>query len=359
MQVGLRVARGLRIATLTRLRGPAIARRGGTISVRATLPRPGGGTLVRTIRVPVPRGIPRGPRDLFLKGTEADVTPAAPSSDATTIDLSSLFEPAPASERRGPGVGRRARDARCPACTATTASRRASCRPARRSPQELPGGAEGVAQRARRVLPRPGAAGRGPGALLVTSAERAARAVSSERFSICSGGGAGACASACGASAGASAGASTPSASASSPDSYISVTMSQPPTSSPSTNSCGIVGQFESAVSSWRIRGSGRMSTAANGAPSDSQRRDGARREAAHRLLGRALHEEDHVVLGDRAGDRLAEGVLGLLAHGVSVLIDRAWIAAAELAVLEEVVDEPVLLDAAEAVERARRRRAR
>src|SRR5205823_4553914 len=44
--------------------------------------------------------------------------------------------------------------------------------------------------------------------------------------------------------------------------------MSQPPTSSPSTNSCGIVGQFESADSSWRIRGSGRTSTAANGRPS-------------------------------------------------------------------------------------------
>ena len=62
--------------------------------------------------------------------------------------------------------------------------------------------------------------------------------------------------------------ASTPSTPASSPDSYISVTMSQPPTSSPLTKSCGIVGQLEIELSSWRIRGSGRMSTAANGAPS-------------------------------------------------------------------------------------------
>jgi hypothetical protein len=46
--------------------------------------------------------------------------------------------------------------------------------------------------------------------------------------------------------------------------------MSQPPTSSPRTNSCGIVGQFDSAESSWRMRGSGRMSTAANGAPTAS-----------------------------------------------------------------------------------------
>ena len=34
------------------------------------------------------------------------------------------------------------------------------------------------------------------------------------------------------------------------------------------TKSCGIVGHCESAESSWRMRGSGRMSTAANGAPS-------------------------------------------------------------------------------------------
>ena len=61
---------------------------------------------------------------------------------------------------------------------------------------------------------------------------------------------------------------SVSSACASSPDSYISVTMSQPPISSPSTNSCGIVGQLEIADSSWRMRGSGRMSTAAKGVSS-------------------------------------------------------------------------------------------
>src|SRR3954454_21399466 len=44
--------------------------------------------------------------------------------------------------------------------------------------------------------------------------------------------------------------------------------MSQPPTSLPSTKSCGIVGQLEIADSSWRIRGSGRMSSAAYCTPS-------------------------------------------------------------------------------------------
>ena len=43
--------------------------------------------------------------------------------------------------------------------------------------------------------------------------------------------------------------------------------MSQPPIRSPPTNSWGMVGQFEIADSSSRMRGSGRMSTAANGVP--------------------------------------------------------------------------------------------
>jgi len=45
--------------------------------------------------------------------------------------------------------------------------------------------------------------------------------------------------------------------------------MSAPPISSPFTKSCGIVGQLDSADSSWRMRGSGSTSTAANGVSSD------------------------------------------------------------------------------------------
>ncbi len=48
------------------------------------------------------------------------------------------------------------------------------------------------------------------------------------------------------------------------------MTMSQPPTSSPLWKSWGIVGQLEIDDSSARMRGSGRMSTAAYGAPSSS-----------------------------------------------------------------------------------------
>src|SRR5436305_4514705 len=80
--------------------------------------------------------------------------------------------------------------------------------------------------------------------------------------------GAGAGSAPAGGSDGASAGASTPSVCASSPDSYISMMMSDPPTSSPLTNSCGTVGHCEIALSSWRMRGSGSTSTAANGTSS-------------------------------------------------------------------------------------------
>src|SRR3972149_4301712 len=43
--------------------------------------------------------------------------------------------------------------------------------------------------------------------------------------------------------------------------------MSAPPISSPLTKTWGIVGQPEISESSWRIRGSGRMSTVVIGAP--------------------------------------------------------------------------------------------
>ena len=90
-------------------------------------------------------------------------------------------------------------------------------------------------------------------------------------------------------------------------DDDLARTMSQPPTSSPSTKSCGIVGQPESADSSWRMRGSGRMSSAAYSTPSAFEHRHDARGEPAARLLGRALHEEHHVLLADRLLDELAD----------------------------------------------------
>ena len=68
--------------------------------------------------------------------------------------------------------------------------------------------------------------------------------------------------------------------------------MSAPPISSPRTKTCGIVGQPESAESSWRIAGSGRMSTVVTGAPA-RRSASSARIELPHMaIFGRALHEQ-------------------------------------------------------------------
>src|SRR3954451_1619140 len=87
------------------------------------------------------------------------------------------------------------------------------------------------------------------------------------------------------------------------------------------------------------------------------QGRDGAGGGAARRHLGRALHEEDDAVLADRLGDRVAEGVLGLLGHAKLLrgggLHAQGVNRAADLAG-EDVHHEPVLLDAAQAREHGR-----
>src|SRR3954454_19796583 len=155
-----------------------------------------------------------------------------------------------------------------------------------------------------------------------------------------------------GASSGAAAGASTPSVCASSPDSYISMMMSEPPTSSPLTNSCGIVGQSDSALSSWRMRGSGRTSTAAK--PTWS---------AWSALAGRA--EKPHAGASGTpfmkritSLSRIASAIASRRGFSVVSLMSlglrrqgQGVDGAADL-VAEHRVDHPVLLDAALAAER-------
>ena len=78
------------------------------------------------------------------------------------------------------------------------------------------------------------------------------------------------------------------------------------------------------------MRGSGRMSTAAKRASSACSAAT-VRAENPHiGCVGRPLHEEDDLVVLDRLGDRLADrvGLLvahGLLAHWVRVVNERAW----------------------------------
>src|SRR3954454_12395607 len=148
-----------------------------------------------------------------------------------------------------------------------------------------------------------------------------------------------------GASSGAAAGASTPSACASSPDSYISMMMSEPPTSSPLTNSCGIVGQSDTALSSWRMRGSGRMSTAANGTSSACSAAD-ARAEKPHAGASGTPFMKRITSLSRIASAIASRRGFSLSLISFSLRRQGQGVDGAADLVAEHRVDHPVLLDA-------------
>jgi len=61
------------------------ARPGGHVRLRLALARVRGATSLRTISVPVPRGLRSGPALLLLKGTAADTSSAGPSTSLIQI----------------------------------------------------------------------------------------------------------------------------------------------------------------------------------------------------------------------------------------------------------------------------------
>ncbi|HSD78437.1 MAG TPA: hypothetical protein VLA98_13580 [Solirubrobacteraceae bacterium] len=89
-EIALRLRRGLHQAFLAGLRGPRTVRRGRTVRLRARLRHAGGGLSWRTIRVRIPRGAPRGRRDLVLVGTPADAPPTG-QDGGFEIDLGTFF----------------------------------------------------------------------------------------------------------------------------------------------------------------------------------------------------------------------------------------------------------------------------
>ena len=125
-----------------------------------------------------------------------------------------------------------------------------------------------------------------------------------------------------------------------------SSTMSAPPTSSPFTNTCGIVGQPEIADSSWRIAGSGSTSTAVTDAPA-RRNASSARPELPHITNARcALHEDRDV----RAVDHLFDLVPSSSCRSLRLdaqLVDSAVGKRRG----ERLVHTPVLLDQREADE--------
>ena len=148
VEIGLRARRGLALATLVRVRGPRVVRRGATLTLRASVRKPGGAIVIRRIRVRVPRFMPPGERDLLLKGSEADALPG------DSLDLSGLF---------GEGGGEGDADLTPPTSVKALAKRFSGLHrydgvsarfvpPGADAPADLPGGAERYAQRSRRVF---------------------------------------------------------------------------------------------------------------------------------------------------------------------------------------------------------------
>ena len=125
--------------------------------------------------------------------------------------------------------------------------------------------------------------------------------------------------------------------------------MSAPPTSSPLTNTCGIVGQPEIADSSWRICGSGRMSTAVTGAP--------ARRSACSARSELPHMTNAGVPFMKMRDVRAVDDFLDLVgvAHAGSLRLDPEFVdGAVGQRRRQRLVDAPVLLDERQPVERRR-----
>ena len=145
LTAALRLTRTLRLGTLVRAQAAAVVRRGTTIPVLLTLRRTGGGRFTRTAQVRVPATMPAGRRDLLLTGTAPD----GPGQGSGDVSLSDLFgsgdaPPAPTTLRglasalaalhRDDGLGAR------------------FVHVGAKAPSQLPGGAEGYAQRRRVVF---------------------------------------------------------------------------------------------------------------------------------------------------------------------------------------------------------------
>jgi hypothetical protein len=85
VEVNLTLRRGLRQAYMLRARGPAAMRRGRAYPVRVRIQRVRGPREWRTMRVRVPRGMPRGERTLTLSGPDTD------DSGVLEIDLAEVL----------------------------------------------------------------------------------------------------------------------------------------------------------------------------------------------------------------------------------------------------------------------------
>ncbi len=158
VEVYLRVRRDLRQAFLLSATGPVRARRGHRITLALKVRRVDGKAITRTVRIKVPRGMPRGRRSLVLTGTSADVSGAQDAME-TVIDLGALLG---ADEKDSEGeagprtlAALRANVAAIHRYDGVTAAFLPPGRTSTSSDGDPPGGAEGVAQKDRQAYRDP------------------------------------------------------------------------------------------------------------------------------------------------------------------------------------------------------------
>jgi len=156
VEVNLKLRRDLRQAFLLGASGPDVVRRGRTIRVRLRLRRVDGPAETRTVRVRIPRGVPRGVRELVFTGAAADAGGGGEDAMEEVLDLGALFAEEP-EDPTGPRDVRELREA--VAGLAREDGVTASLRPPGAREDELgeedPDGAEAVARRERQVLRDP------------------------------------------------------------------------------------------------------------------------------------------------------------------------------------------------------------
>jgi hypothetical protein len=153
VDVNLTVRRGLRQAYMLRAEAPRVVRRGTTARVRVLIQVVRGGRAWRTLKVRVPRGMPSGPRRLTLRGPGSDI------GDLLELDLSELLFGLGEEDSTGPRSVQKLREA--VAGIARYDGVEATFEPVDEDELEdllgenEPGGAEGIARRARKVFRDP------------------------------------------------------------------------------------------------------------------------------------------------------------------------------------------------------------
>ena len=153
VDVNLTMRRGLRQAYLLRARGPRTVKRGGTARVRVQIQAVRGEKSWRTLRVKVPRGMPAGRRVLTLRGPDSD------EAGVLEIDLAEVLFGEEDANVGGPRTVAKLRDevrkiGRYDGIEATFEPPGGSD-PLDEELGETPGGAEGIAQKPRRVYRDP------------------------------------------------------------------------------------------------------------------------------------------------------------------------------------------------------------